>query len=172
MPRYESHINDFAVYENGVEYYGRAEATLPDLSALTVEGSGAGIAGKFEVPVTGHFEAMTLALNFRVTTGDAITLLRQQTHNIELRVVNEFEDSTSREIVPQNVKHVFVVRPKKYSGGKVAPASTADVSGEYAVRYWATYVDGKKTLEIDPLNYICIIDGVDWLAEIRSALGK
>jgi P2 family phage contractile tail tube protein len=172
MPKYESHINDFTVYENGIEYYGRAEATLPDLNALIVNGDGSGISGKFEVPVTGHFDAMTLTLSFRITSGDAITLLQQRTHNIELRVANEVEDSATRELVVQDVKHVFIVRPKKYSGGKVAPASTADVSGEFAVRYWATFVDGKKVLEIDPLNYICVIDGVDYLAEVRSALGK
>jgi P2 family phage contractile tail tube protein len=172
MPRAEQNIINFAVYENGVEYYGRAEATLPDLTSLTTIINGAGISGNVEVPTIGYFDTMTLTLNFRVTTGDAIKLLQQRTHNIELRVANQLEDNATKELVVQAVKHVLVVRPKKYSGGKVAPASTADVSGEFAVRYWATYVDGKKMLEIDPLNHICIIDGVDDLAEVRSALGK
>jgi P2 family phage contractile tail tube protein len=172
MPRVESHINNFAVYEDSIEYYGRAEATLPDLESLKMAINGSGIGGNLDVPITAHFEAMTLTLSFRITTGDAIRLLQQRAHNIELRIANELEDSTTREMVTQSVKHVFVVRPTKYSGGKVAPASTADVSSEFAVRYWATYVDGKKTLEIDPLNYICIIDGIDYDAQVRSALGK
>ena len=67
---------------------------------------------------------------------------------------------------------MLVVLPKKDGGGTLAPASAADASGEYAVRYWATYVDGQKIREIDPMNSICIINGVDYLADVRKALGK
>jgi P2 family phage contractile tail tube protein len=172
MPRLEQHIKDFDVYENGVRYYGRASATLPDLSSLTTTISGSGIAGNIDAPVTGHFDAMTLALDFRLTTGDALTLFQQRAHHIELRVANELQDTVTHEFIDQAVKHVFVVHPKKYSGGKVAPSSTADASGEFSVHYWATYVDGKKMLEIDQLNSICIVDGVDYLAGSNSILGR
>ena len=56
--------------------------------------------------------------------------------------------------------------------GKLAPATTADASGEYAVSYLAGYVDGKKELEVDPTNYIFIMNGKDYLEDIRKALGK
>ena len=56
--------------------------------------------------------------------------------------------------------------------GKVAAASTADVSGEYAVSYYAMYLDGSKVTEIDPLNFVCIINGKDYLKDVRKALGK
>lgn len=42
----------------------------------------------------------------------------------------------------------------------------------YAVSYYATYIDGKKKLEIDPLNYIYYVNGKDYLADVRKALGK
>lgn len=35
-----------------------------------------------------------------------------------------------------------------------------------------TYIDGKKKLEIDPLNYIYYVNGKDYLADVRKALGK
>lgn len=38
--------------------------------------------------------------------------------------------------------------------------------------YYATYIDGKKKLEIDPLNYIYYVNGKDYLADVRKALGK
>ena len=44
-------------------------------------------------------------------------------------------------------------------------------SGEYAVRYWATYIDGKKVREVDQLNFICYVNGTDYLADVRKALG-
>ena len=71
-----------------------------------------------------------------------------------------------------SVKHIMKVKPKKTALGKVASASTADVSGEYAVSYYAMYLDGKKVTEVDPLNFICMINGTDYLAEVRKALGK
>ena len=41
-------IINFKVYEDSVEYVGMAQATLPDLTALTQSISGAGIAGNVE----------------------------------------------------------------------------------------------------------------------------
>jgi hypothetical protein len=41
-----------------------------------------------------------------------------------------------------------------------------------AVDYWATYIDGQKTLEIDPKHLICYMDGTDYLADYRTAIGK
>ncbi len=38
--------------------------------------------------------------------------------------------------------------------------------------YWKTYIDGKKVREIDPSNYVFEVDGVDYLAPARAALGK
>ena len=55
-------IINFKVYEDSVEYVGMAQATLPDLTALTQSISGAGIAGNVEAVILGHFDAMTLGL--------------------------------------------------------------------------------------------------------------
>lgn len=65
-----------------------------------------------------------------------------------------------------------MVVPKSTKGGTIAPATPTSGSGEYAVRYWATYINGKKVRELDPLNFICYINGVDYLAGVRAALGK
>ena len=87
-------------------------------------------------------------------------------------VAQQVEDSTEGKIKVQAVKHIMVVVPKTDNPGSVAPASPSDGSGEYAVRYWATYIDGEKVREIDPLNFICFVDGVDYLADVKAALGK
>ena len=115
---------------------------------------------------------MTCTINFRTTTTAALKLSEPRRHNLDIRVANQVEDPVAGKIAAQSVKHVLVVLPKKDGGGTLAPASAADASGEYAVRYWATYVDGQKIREIDPMNSICIINGVDYLADVRKALGK
>ncbi|MDR1158358.1 MAG: phage major tail tube protein [Oscillospiraceae bacterium] len=172
MPKFDEHVINLAVYEDGVEYVGLAKATLPDLTALIQSVTGAGIAGTVEAVVLGHYEAMTLGLNFRTTTAQAIRLSEPRRHTIDLRTPQQIEDTVAGALKVQDVKHVFVVIPKKDSGGTIAPASPTDGSGEYAVRYWATYLDGIKKREIDPLNFICYINGVDYLAPVRAALGK
>ena len=49
----------------------------------------------------------------------------------------KFNGSISVTFEPSGVKHIMKVKPKKTALGKVAAASTADVSGEYAVSYYA-----------------------------------
>ena len=70
------------------------------------------------------------------------------------------------------VKHVLVVTPTKFAPGKLAPAASAEASGEYSVTYFATYIGGVKKMEIDVINFIYFVNGVDYLADVRKALGK
>lgn len=85
-------IINFKVYEDSVEYVGMAQATLPDLTALTQSISGAGIAGNVESVILGHFDAMTLGLNFRTVTDQSVKLSEPRRHTIDLRVAQQDED--------------------------------------------------------------------------------
>lgn len=167
----ESIIN-FAVYEDSVEYMGMANATMPSLNALTQAISGAGIAGNIEAVILGHFDALTLGLSFRTVNQQTIRLSEPRRHTIDLRVAQQVENTVAGALEVQAVKHILVVVPKVDNAGSVAPAAPNDGSGEYAVRYWATYIDGKKVREVDQLNFICEVNGVDYLAPVRKALGK
>ena len=172
MPNFDESVINFAVYEDSVEYVGMAGVTLPNLAAIVQTLSGAGIAGNVEVPVLGHYDVMSLTLNFRTTTEHSVRLSEPRRHNIDLRMAQQIEDTVAGEVKVQSIKHVLVVVPKTGTGGTVAPAAPTNGSGEYSVRYWATYIDGAKVREIDPLNFICEVNGVDYLADVRKAIGK
>lgn len=172
MPNFDESVINFAVYEDSVEYVGMAGVTLPNLAAIVQTLSGAGIAGNVEVPVLGHYDVMSLTLNFRTTTEHSMRLSEPRRHNIDLRMAQQIEDTVAGEVKVQRIKHVLVVVPKTDTGGTVAPAAPTNGSGEYSVRYWATYIDGAKVREIDPLNFICEVNGVDYLADVRKAIGK
>ena len=172
MAKIDELVVNFAVYEDANEYLGMAEATLPDLEYLAEELSGAGIAGNVEEIIIGHLSAMTTTLNFRTVCKAAVRLLEPRTHKLDLRVAQQQMNNRTSETTITGVKHIMRVKPKKTALGKVAAASTADVSGEYATQYYAMYMDGEKVTEVDPLNFICIINGYDYLAEVRKALGK
>ena len=172
MPNFDDSVINLAVYADSVEYVGMAGVTLPNLAAIVQTLSGAGIAGNVEVPVLGHYDVMSLTLNFRTTTEHSVRLSEPRRHNIDLRMAQQIEDTVAGEVKVQSIKHVLVVVPKTDTGGTVAPAAPTNGSGEYSVRYWATYIDGAKVREIDPLNFICEVNGVDYLADVRKAIGK
>lgn len=106
------------------------------------------------------------------STEQSVRLSAPRRHNIDLRAAQQIEDTVAGEVKVQNIKHILVVIPKTDTGGSIAPAAPTNGSGEYAVRYWATYIDGVRTREVDPLNFICYVDGTDYLADVRKALGK
>lgn len=55
---------------------------------------------------------------------------------------------------------------------KLGTATTTDTSGTYAVHAITMYRDGVKKYQIDPAAFIFEVDGTDYLAEVRTALGK
>lgn len=172
MPKINQSIINFAVFENGTEFLGVAKVSVPDLKYLTQTISGAGIAGNLEHPVIGHLDAMTLGINFNSLTSAASSLSEPRPHTIELRIAEQSEDIAKAQLGVTSIKHVFVILPKTVKGGTVAPASSSDASGEYACHYWKEVIDGVITKEIDPTNYKCEINGVDYLEPVRKALGK
>lgn len=172
MAKIDELVVNFAAYEDAIEYLGMGEATLPDLEYMTETISGAGIGGEVEEIITGHLSAMSTTLNFRTVGTAAVRLLEPRVHKIDLRVAQQRMNNRTSETEISSVKHIMKVKPKKTALGKVAAASTADVSGEYAVSYYAMYIDGKKVTEVDPLNFICVINGFDYLKAVRKALGK
>jgi len=169
---YEVGTIDFAVYEDSVEFIGMANVQLPDKNQKVITMNGAGIGGDVEVPMAGHYDAMTLTLAFRTYTAKLATLREHRRHQIELRVAQQNEDPVSGSLTVDAVKHVFVVVPKATSGGTVAPAASGDGNITFSVRYWATYINGTKVDEIDQLNRVDVVNGVDYNAPVRKALGK
>ena len=172
MSRFDQTNVNFEVYEDSVNFCGIAQVTLPNLTQIAESFSGAGIAGNVEAVARAHFDAMTLGLQFRTTTVEALRLMRPERHTLDLRVARQDEDTESGRIIIAPVKYIAVVMPKTLNLGNIAPHSRQDPSGEYALRYFALYIEGALAAEIDQLNYKCLIDGVDYLANVRAALGK
>ena len=57
MPKVDQLVNNFAVYEDAVDYIGIAEVEFPELAWLVEEIKGAGLSGNIEAVVIGHLEA-------------------------------------------------------------------------------------------------------------------
>ena len=99
----ENGVTNFAVYEDATEYYGMAEVTLPEITQISEEVKGAGIAGTFDGTFVGHLEAMSLTLNFRSVTTDAIKLAEPRKHQLDLRAAQQSWDNSTGRYVQQAV---------------------------------------------------------------------
>lgn len=162
---------NFRVYEDGINLLGVADIELPEIEYMTEKIKGAGIAGEIDSPTIGHFGSMVVKINWRTIAKPLITLAAPKVHNLDFRGAIQVYDAGKGEYVISAVKVVVRCTPKKTGLGKFNPSSPTDTSSELEVSYMKLNIDEKTVAEIDKLNNICIIDGVDYLSDIRSALG-
>ncbi len=162
----------FEVYEDSTNYVGISQVTLPNIAFLTQSMNGAGLSGNVDAVMLGNVDAMELSLNFQSTTDAAAKLHEPRTHQIELRAAEQHWDTVAGTRKVAHDKYVLKVIPKTLTSGNVATSTTPDASGTYSVVYYAAYRDGKQLWEIDPFNYIYKANGVDYMAEVRKAIGK
>ena len=125
MAKVDETVIGFAVYEEGKEYIGFSEVTLPEISAVTEEITGAGIAGKIEAVVLGATEAMTATFNFRTVSNNAISLHEPRQHNIDLRAAQQQNDTVKGTTEIVKVRHCLKMIPKKLNPGKIASSLQA-----------------------------------------------
>lgn len=166
----ENMIN-YMAYKDGDVLIGTANVELPSLDALTEKVKGAGIAGEIDASVIGHYDAMTLGLQWRTIQGDAISLAAPVAHALDFRGSQQIYDSSAGTFSTLSVKVVVRAMPKKTSLGKMIVAGQTDTKNEFEVSYIKIYIDGEKVFELDKYNFICFIDGTDYLEQVRNDLG-
>ena len=163
---------NFAVYLEGDERLGIADVTLPKLQAMTETVKGAGIAGEIDSPTLGHWQSMTLGINWRTLDRPGVSIGMQKIHQLDIRAANQVFETTAGRYSAQAVKLVVKAIPKMLDFGKLDVGATSGTATEHELTYMKLTIDGNDIMEIDKYNYICVINGEDYLAEVRSALGK
>lgn len=165
-------LTAFRVYLDGsADLKGLTDIQLPSLEPMTDTVSGAGIAGEYESPTLGHFKSMTLTLNFRTVTNELFSLLRQQAQRLDCRGAFQEYDAGSGSYTIRQARILVQGIPTKIDPGKFETGAATGGSVDLSVLYLKIDVDGVTRVEIDKLNYKCVINGVDYLAGVRSALG-
>ena len=162
---------NFRVFNGSQTLIGMADAELPSLEAMTDTMQGAGIAGEIDVPILGHYGSMELKLSFHTTTKDALALAKPEAHHIELRGSIQHHDPAEGKFGTKALKVVVKAIPKKLDIGKLASASSMDTANEFECSYLKVWLEDKEWIEIDKHNFICVIDGVDYLASVKKDLG-
>lgn len=161
----------FRVFHEGTDLLGVADIDLPDIEPLTDTVKGAGVAGEVESPVLGHFGKMSTKINWRTLVKSVAFLSQQRMHSLEYRGGVQTLNNSTGEYITVPIRIAIRGLPKKTGLGKLQIGSTTDSSNEFEVTYIKVTIDGQDVIEIDKYNYVCVIDGVDVLSDLRIALG-
>ncbi len=164
-------LKAFRVYLDGVDLLGVADLELPSLELSGDTVSGAGIAGEFESPTTGHFKSLKLKIKWRVINEDQIHLAAHRTHHLDCRGSVQSYDAGSGDYVDYPVKVVVRALTTKQSLGKMETAKQQDSDTEMECLYLKLWLNSSEAIEIDKLNYIYKVNGEDYLASTRVHLG-
>lgn len=162
---------NYSVYLDGSIWLGTADIVLPTIEYMTDSVKGAGILGEYESPIIGHTGSMTVTLNWRTPTREAIQLLAPGTHTLDFRGSIQVKNTSTGLTDSVGVKVTVKATPKSGAIGKFDVGTTTDTTNDLEVTYIKMSIDNKYVLEHDKLNFKHVVNGVDYTAKMRSQLG-
>ncbi|STQ46104.1 phage major tail tube protein [Ewingella americana] len=112
------------------------------------------------------------ALALEWTIGGMDELVLQQwgsTADIPLRFAGSFQRDDTGDI--SAVEVVMRGRHKEFDFGEYKQGEDTETKISTQCTYFKLTIDGKELIEVDTVNMVEIVNGVDRLAEHRSALG-
>ena len=163
-------INNFNLYNNGTALVGlTGEVALPDFEGITETLSGPGILGEIDEVIIGQFGSMVLEIPFRILDEDAFNLMSPVTSlNLTLRASEQYTVKSTGNIDYKGMRVVVRGRQKKLKGGTVKLGGTMDAAVTVEIAYIMIELDGKPKIELDKINGVYNVNGVDLLAKIRK----
>lgn len=164
-------VHSANVYTHGVRLLGTTgEVTLPNLEAMSETISGFGILGEYESPTPGHFGSLEQEIEFRTFDDGVFELLDAEDRDgidLTLRAAQMSRASTGA-IGLTGAKIVMRGMLKTFGDGTVKQASPIGVKIKLELLYYKLVVAGQERIELDKLNGIYKVNGVDRLAKVRS----
>ena len=163
-------VNAYNVYLDGNKLVGISdEVTLPDFEALTETLSGAGILGEIDEPLLGHFKASEMEIPFRTLNEHMFRLASMsKALNLTLRASTQTIDTGNINTGAMPSRIVVKGKNKAITGGKLKQGEGTGSSIKVEITYILIEVDGVKMFELDKLNFVYKVKGVDLLAAIRK----
>lgn len=164
-------VINYNVYFDNEKLIGiNADATLPKLEPMTETVSGAGLAGEIESPVPGHFGKIEMDLSFNTVSEDSFKLLVPGTKTLVLRASQESYDLAGGQMIYRPLKITVKILTKGIDLGKLSPGKATGTKNTFELTYIKIEENGNTLLELDKLNFIFIVNGVDVLADIRNQI--
>ncbi|SCX53036.1 phage major tail tube protein [Variovorax sp. EL159] len=162
-------LKNFIVFNDGTGYLGEVpEATPPKLSRKMEEYRAGGMNGPISIDLGME------ALEFEWTAAGYMSSLLTQwgapTHDaVLLRFAGAIQSDDTGEV--QALEIVMRGRHKEIDSGNAKPGEKTEIKVKSALSYYKLSINGEVIMEIDFVNFIEVIGGVDRMAQIRLALG-
>ncbi|MGL6093944.1 MAG: phage major tail tube protein [Pseudomonas paracarnis] len=168
MPRKLKNLN---LFNDGNSYLGVAKSvTLPALARKMESYRGGGMNG----PVKADLGFSDDGIQFEWKTGgiDLISLRQFGAVNasgVALRFSGPYQQDDTGEV--SNVEVVVRGRHETIEMGDAQPGEDTEHSMTTTCTYYKLTVDGEEIIEIDLLNFVEKVNGVDMLEKHRAAMG-
>ena len=162
-------LKNFIVFNDGNAYLGEVpEATPPKLGRKMEEYRAGGMNGPISIDL--GMEAM----EFEWTSAGYMRSLLLQwgtpTHDgVLLRFVGAIQADDVAEV--QAVEIVMRGRHKEIDSGSAKAGEKTEIKVKSTLSYYKLTIDGEVLIEIDFVNMIEVVGGIDRMAQIRQALG-
>lgn len=162
-------LKDMMLFNEGLNYQGDAKTvSLPNLTRKMEEYRGAGMSAPLSMDM--GMEALELSFT---CGGPMRDILRQwgtpTVDGVYRRFVGNYQkDDTG------GVDHIEVIvrgRDSEIEMGDQETGEPSEFNTTMALAYYKLVWNGRTEIEIDPINMIEIVGGIDRLAERRALLG-
>lgn len=168
-------LQNYEVYdetEGSERMLGTASVDLPEIEFLTSTVKGAGVAGEVDVPIAGHTSNLTTTLHWRTIHSDLTKFAAPHAHMLVFRGAIQNYDTATGRVIVSPVKITLRGVPTKVTLGKLEPAEQTESENEFSVDYLKVEVDGEELIAYDKYNYTFRMNGEDYLADTRAAVGQ
>lgn len=142
----------------------------PSIEMLTDSVKGAGIMGEIDLPTPGQIGPLEMEIAFKNSNKKAIDLFSQKSHDLEIRWATDVLDSSNGSVKISAKKDIIKCIPKKLDLGNIETNASNEGSLAAEIIYFQHIIDGESVIEIDKLNNVFKINGVDYSSTIRQAL--
>ena len=148
-----------------------ANVDLPELSSATTSITGVGLSGEIDAPVHGHFQSMELTLNWRTPHVSGLRIVGGEP--VALQIYGDIQNMDGGANAYKHDQIIVTVRgrAKSYAPGSFEAMNTTDSSNTIEVHYIKIEYEGQTITEIDKYGYKCIVNGVDFMEQIRKNIG-
>lgn len=172
MDKITNKVIEYTVYvrENGkaTKIADTTSVTLPSIEKLTDTIKGSGIIGEIDLPTHGQIGSMETEVATRTTNDKWGTLITA--NEIEYRWVTDVVDPSTAKVTVDSHKAFLKVINKKAEEGKLEPGSAQDGSASFEVIAYKRIINGNEIVNIDKLNGIFAINGVNMFDDISKYL--
>ncbi|MFA5632668.1 MAG: phage major tail tube protein [Porticoccaceae bacterium] len=161
-------LYDMNLFVDGRGYAGRVkEFTPPVITPVMLEYSAGGMATAVDVPM-GRFEKLeseATLYSFDRDIMNTMRILPGEQFAFVGRAAMVSDDGTKKPVVV-TMRGIL----SKVDQGTWKPGEEMPITIGMSLRYYKLEIDGNVVYEIDPVNYVAVINGVDQLETARQHL--